>query len=105
VFLPQKALLDKIADWTVLIKENPAATETRYNRISGIYDLSEYPVEMDAEHLHCQNDTFDWAMATFVFCCMPNAIYGSQKAGYAYAWTFATPWPFVSVAPTSTAVQ
>jgi len=36
-------------------------------------------VEIDAEHLHCQDDTFDWAMATFVFCCMPNAIYGLRK--------------------------
>ncbi|MDA0987870.1 MAG: class I SAM-dependent methyltransferase [Chloroflexi bacterium] len=129
------------------LKESSGATATRYNRIAGIYDLSEYLVErllyrrwrrrlwslvtpgrglevgvgtgknipdhpsdsritsidmspkmlkqarrqadrlgtpvelveMDAEHLDFQDDTFDWAVASFVFCSVPNAVEGLRE--------------------------
>lgn len=36
-------------------------------------------VEMDAEHLDFQDDTFDWAVATFVFCSVPSAVEGLRE--------------------------
>lgn len=33
-------------------------------------------LEMNAEHLEFADNTFDWAVATFVFCSVPNPILG-----------------------------
>ena len=36
---------------------------------------------MDAEHLDYPDDSFDWAVATFVFCSVPDPIVGLQELG------------------------
>ena len=36
-------------------------------------------IEMDTDHLDSQNDTFDWAVTTFVFCSVPNAVDGLKE--------------------------
>ena len=37
--------------------------------------------EMSVEHLDFPDDTFDWAVATFVFCSVPDAVQGLKEVG------------------------
>ena len=50
----------------------------RHARKSGVkVDLA----EMDVEHLDFPDDSFDWAVATFVFCSVPSPIRGLKELG------------------------
>ena len=52
-------------------------TRRRVNRVGADVEL----MEMDAERLEFPDDTFDWAVATFVFCSIPHPVQALRELG------------------------